>query len=219
MIKTQNLAYNPTPPLLTLPTQHTTATHPDPSPTHYHTPPATQYLTTHQTTVPLYPNPPPLHAIPYPTSLPSTATQSLHPPQTSALAPQTHYPTFSSIVIPPQSHSPHLNTQNGYQWTTQRGTTANDHIFYGKWCTMYYNNWTTWCLWWVQLQLPGANQFVLKNQLQHPGTQHKETKARSTIMGVAGGGDGGTCPPTFWKVWDRVSFVPPTFWNIFIRSI
>ena len=39
MIKTQNLAYNRPPPLLTLPTQHTTATHPAPSPTHYHTPP------------------------------------------------------------------------------------------------------------------------------------------------------------------------------------
>ena len=53
MIKIQNLAYNHPPPLLILPTQHTTATHPAPSPTHYHTPPAMQYLTTHQTTVPL----------------------------------------------------------------------------------------------------------------------------------------------------------------------
>ena len=43
---------------LTLPTQHTTA----PSPTDYHTTPATKYLTTHQTTVSLYSNPPPLHA-------------------------------------------------------------------------------------------------------------------------------------------------------------
>ena len=82
MIKTQNLAYNRTPPLLALlPTLHTTATHPAPSPTHYHTPPTTQYLTTHQTTVPLYPNPPPLHAFPYTTSPSSTPTQSLHPPQ------------------------------------------------------------------------------------------------------------------------------------------
>ena len=32
-----------------------------------------------------------------------------------------------------------------------------------------------------QLQLPGANQLILNNQLQHPGTQHKETKAQSTI--------------------------------------
>ena len=119
----------PPPLLLTLPTQHATATHPAPSPTHYHTPPATQYLTTHQTTVPLYPNPPPLHAIPYTTSPFSTPTQSLHPPQTSALAPQTHYPTFPSIVIPPQSHTPHLNTHDGYQLMTQRGTAANDHIF------------------------------------------------------------------------------------------
>ena len=60
MIATQNLANRP-PPLLTLPTKHATATHPAPSPTHYHTPPPTQYLTTHQTTVPLHPNPPPLH--------------------------------------------------------------------------------------------------------------------------------------------------------------
>ena len=129
MIKTQNLAYNRPPALLTLPTQHTTATHPAPSPTHYNTPLATQYLTTHQTTVPLYPNPPPLHAIPYTTSPSSIITQSLHPPQTSALAPQTHYPTFPCIVIPPQPHTPHLNTQDGYQRAPQRGTTANDHIF------------------------------------------------------------------------------------------
>ena len=109
------------------PTQHTTATHDAPSPTHYHTPPTTQYLTTHQATVPLYHNPPPLHAIPYTTSPSSTPTQSLHPPQTSAHAPQTHYPTFPRIVIPPQSHKPQFNTQDGYQRTTQRGTTANDH--------------------------------------------------------------------------------------------
>ena len=127
MIATQNLSYNRPSPLLTLPTQHTTATPPAPSLTHYHTPPATQYLTIHQTTIPLIPNPPPLHAIPYTTSRSSTPTQSLHPPQTSALAPQTHYPTFPRIVIPPQSHTPHLNTQDRNQRTTQRGTTANDH--------------------------------------------------------------------------------------------
>ena len=181
MIKTQNLAYNRPPPLLTLPTHHTTATHPPPSPTHYYIPPATQYLSTHQTTVPLYPNAPPLHAIPYTTSPSSTPTQSLHPPQTSALAPQTYYPTFPRIVIPPQSHTPHLNTQDGYQRTTQRGTTANDHIL--LWEVMHnvqqqLNNMMRWR---VQLQLPGANQLILNNQLQHPGTQHKETKAQSTI--------------------------------------
>ena len=54
-------------------------------------------------------------------------TQSLHPPQTSTLAPQRHYPTLPRIVIQPQSHTPHLNTQDGYQRTTQMGTTANDH--------------------------------------------------------------------------------------------
>ena len=127
IIAIQNLAYNSPPPLLTLPTQHTTTTHPSPSPTHYHTPPPTQYLTTHQTTVPLYPNPPALHAIPYTTSSSSTPTQSLHPPLTSALAPQTHDPSFPRIFIPPQSHTPHLNIQDGYQRTTQRGTTMNDH--------------------------------------------------------------------------------------------
>ena len=87
----------PPPPLLTLPTQHATATHPAPSPTHYHTPPPTQYLTTHQTPVPLYPNPPPLHAIPYPTSPPSTPTQSLHPPQ--SLPPRSLYPPQSLYTL------------------------------------------------------------------------------------------------------------------------
>ena len=56
----------------------------------------------------------------------------------------------------------------------------NGDDFLLKLCTMYKNNWTTWWRWWVQLQLPGANQLIL-NQLQHPITQHKETKAQSTI--------------------------------------
>ena len=118
LIGIQNLAYNHTPPLLTLPTQHATATHPVPSPTHYQL---------NQTAVPLYPNPTPLHAIPYTTSLSSTPSQSLHPPQTSAFALQTHYPTFPHIIIPPQSHTLHQNTQDGYQRTTQMGTIVNDH--------------------------------------------------------------------------------------------
>ena len=126
MIATQNLAYNRPSPLITLPTPHTTSTHLAPSPTHYHTPPATRHLTTHQTTFPLYPNPPPFHAIPCTASPSSTATQFLYPPQPSALAPQTYYPTFPRIVIQPQSHTPHLDTQDGYQQKTQRGTTAND---------------------------------------------------------------------------------------------
>ena len=133
MIDTQNLAYNHPPPLLTLPTQHATTTHPAPSPTHYRTPTHTQYLTTPQTTVPLYPNPPPLHAIPYTTSSSSTPTQSLHLPLTSAHAPQTHYPSFFPIIIPPQSHTPHLNTQDGYQRTTQTTQLRITIIFfYGK---------------------------------------------------------------------------------------
>ena len=127
MITTQNQVYNRHAPLLTLPTQHATDTRPAPSPTHYLTPTPMQYLINPQTTVPLYPNPSPHHAIPYATSSSSTHTQSLHPPLTSALAPQTHYPSFSPIVIPPQSHTPYLNAQDGYQQTTQRGTTANDH--------------------------------------------------------------------------------------------
>ena len=97
----------PSPLLLTLFTLHTTATHPAPSPTHYHTPPATKYLITHQTTVELYSNPLPLQAIPFTTSSSSTPTQSLHPPQTPALTPQKHYHTFPRIIIPPQSHTPH----------------------------------------------------------------------------------------------------------------
>ena len=71
---------------------------PAPSPTHYHTPPATQYLTTHQTTVPLYPNPPPLHSIPYATSNICTRTTntlsyfSLHRYPTSIPHPTPQYP-------------------------------------------------------------------------------------------------------------------------------
>ena len=111
MIATQNLAYNRPPALLTLtlPNRHATNTHPAPSPTHYDTPPPTQYLNTPHTTVPGYPNAPPLYPIPYTTSLSSTPTQSLHPPLTSAFAPQIHYPSFSRIVISPQSGTPHLN--------------------------------------------------------------------------------------------------------------
>ena len=153
-----------------------------PSPNHYHTPLPTQYLTTPRTTVPLYPNPPPLHAIPYITSSSSTPTQSVHPPLTSALAPQIYYPSFSRIVIPPQSHAPHLNTQDGYQRTTQRGTTANDHNIFL--CDVMHN---------VQQQLNNmmavmtptqasrVNQLILNIKLQHPWTQHKETQAQSTI--------------------------------------
>ena len=109
------------PPLTLVNTPHTAGHRhsPSPSPTHYHTPPPTQYLTIPQTTVPLYPNPPPLHAFPYTTSSSSTPTQSLHSPLTSALTPRTHYPSFSPIVIPPQSHTTHLNTQDGYANNTR----------------------------------------------------------------------------------------------------
>ena len=140
-----------------------------------------QYLTTPQTTIPLHPNLPPLHAIHYTTSSSSTPTQSLHPPLTSAPAPQTQYPSFSPIVIPPQSHTSITRMCTSKQ---HKGAQLRMSIifFYGKWCTMYNNNnWTTWWQWWVQLQLPGANQLILNNKLQHPGTQLKETKAQSTI--------------------------------------
>ena len=61
--------------------------------------------------------------------------QSAHPQLLlNPFTPQTHYPTFPCIVIPPQSHTPHHNTQDGYQRMTQLGTTANDHnnFFMGK---------------------------------------------------------------------------------------
>ena len=72
----------------------------------------------------LYPNPPPLHSIPYATSPSSTPTQSLHSPQTSALAPQTHYPTFPRIVIPPQSHTsiPRMGTSERHKGAQLRTT-------------------------------------------------------------------------------------------------
>ena len=134
MIATQNLAYNRPPPLLTLPTQHATATHPAPSPTHYHTPPPTKYLNTHRTTVPLYPNPPPLHDIPYTTSSSSTPNQSLHPRLTSALAPKTHYPSFppSSSHLNPTPHTsiPRMGTSEQHKGAQLRMTSdAKKHFF------------------------------------------------------------------------------------------
>ena len=47
IITMQNLAYNRPPPLLTLPTQHTTSTHPALSPTHYHTTPSHYAISHH----------------------------------------------------------------------------------------------------------------------------------------------------------------------------
>ena len=130
------------------------------SPTHYHTPSPTQYLTTHITL--------PSNCIPFPyhpmqsliqPSHPQLApTQSVHPPQTSTLAPLTHHHTFPPIVIPPQPYSLIFNTQDGYKRTTRRKRLRMTIIFFnGKWYTMYNNNWTTWWLWWVQLQLPAEN--------------------------------------------------------------
>ena len=75
----------------------------------------------------MYPNAPTLHAVPFATSSSSTPTQSFHPPRTSTLSPQTHYPAIPLIVITPQPHTPHLHSQDRYQQTTQRGTTVNNH--------------------------------------------------------------------------------------------
>ena len=108
MIKTQNLAYDCPPPFLTLPTQHTTATLPAPH----------QLITT------------PHHSM---LSLIQPADpQSLHPPQTSALAPQTHYPTFPRIVIhlnpTPHTSIPRMGTSERHKWVQLRMTI----FFYGK---------------------------------------------------------------------------------------
>ena len=93
--------------------------------------------------------------------------------------------TSPRIVIQPQSHSPHLNTLDWYQQTTQTAQLRMTIIFFcGKWCTMYNNNWTTWCRWWIQLQLPGANQLILNNQLQHPGLNTKKQKHKVQLISV-----------------------------------
>ena len=132
LIKPQNLAHNRPLPLLTLPTQHTTATQPAPSPTHYLTPPATQYLTTHQTTVPLYPNPPPLHAIPNTTSHP----QPLLNPFIVLKHPHSHhkhiiqlFPTSSSHLNPtPHTSIPRMGTSERHKGEQLRMTI----FFYGN---------------------------------------------------------------------------------------
>ena len=65
----------------------------------------------------------------------------------------------------------------------ERSTTASDHNIF-LWEVMHnvqqqLNN--MMAVMSSQPQLPGANQLILNNQLQHPGTQHKETNAQSTI--------------------------------------
>ena len=113
VIATQNLAYNRPPLLLTLRTQNTTATHFSPSPTHYHTYPQTQYLTTHQTTVPLYPNPPPLHNINYITSSSSTLLNPF------ICRKQLHSHAKHTILLFLTSTS-HLNSQDA--WVPEKDT-------------------------------------------------------------------------------------------------
>ena len=172
MITTQNLTKSDPSPLLTLPIQQTTATHPSPKP---------NITTPHQY---LNISPPirlPLTCTPIPRNSMLPLIQPAHPQLLlmSSSVSNIHTSTpntlsyFSRIFIPPQPHTPHINNQDGYKRTTQRGTTANDHnIFYGKWCTMYNNNLITWWQWWVQC--------ILNKQFQHPRTQYKETKAQST---------------------------------------
>ena len=145
--------FQPPPPLLTLPIQHTTATHPAPSPTHYHTPPATQYLTTHQT-IPFHCTLNPHHSmisIIQPAHLqpllnPFILLKHLHshPKHIIRL-----FPTSSSHLNPtPHTSMPRMGSSEQHKGAQLRMTII---LFYGKWCTMYNNNWTTWCRWWVQL--------------------------------------------------------------------
>ena len=183
MIATQN-HWQPPPPLLTLPTQHTTDTHPAPSPTHYHC------------------TPHPLSNISPPIRLPFHCTLIPHHSMLSLIQPahpqfllnlfirlkHPHSHSRHTILLFPASSShlnptlhtsiPRMGTSDRHKGTQLRMTII---FFLWKWCTMYNNNWTTWWRWWVQLQLPGANQLILNNKLQHPGTQHKETKAQRTI--------------------------------------
>ena len=94
------------------------------------------------------------------------------------------HPKHTILLFP--SLSAHLNPILQYpEWVPANDTKGHKSqlwltiiFYYGKWCTMYKNNWTTWWQWWVQLQLPGANQPILNNQLQHPRTQYKETKVQ-----------------------------------------
>ena len=114
--------------IIRLPSQHTIATHPAPLPTHYHTPPATQYLTTHQTTVPLHPNPPPLHSIPY-TTIPSS-TPARTPNTLSYFSPHRH-PTPYTLIPRMGTSERHKGAQlrmtiiffmeSDPQWTTTIG--------------------------------------------------------------------------------------------------
>ena len=138
MTATQNVSYTPHPTYYSRSPCQLTNSLPDP----------TTYSISHhpsdfRSTVP---QPSPLNAINYTTRSSSTHTQSLHSPQTSTLAPQTHYPTFPRIVIPPQ-YSGWVPAVPQLRLTTI--------FFYEQWCTMNNNNWTTRWRWWVQLQLPG----------------------------------------------------------------
>ena len=131
--------YDHHPPLLTLPTQHTTAAHPAHTPTHYHTPIVTHYLTTHQTTITLYPNPPPLQAISYTVSHLQLLLNSFiclkhshsHPKQTILL-----FPTSSSHLNPrPHAPIPRMGTSEQQKWAQLRMT-----IIFFLWEVMHNNN-------------------------------------------------------------------------------
>ena len=119
------------PPLLTLPTQHASATHPAPSPTHYHTQTPMQYLTTHETTVPLYC-----------TLIPNTQCYPLYNQlilnSYSIPSSASHICTCTPNILSFSRHChptsiPHLNTQNGYQRMTQGSQLRMTIIFlYGN---------------------------------------------------------------------------------------
>ena len=121
----RNLAYNRPPLLLTLPTQHTTATHPTSS----------QLITTpHQLR-----NISPLIRLPFHcTLIPHHSKLSVLQPAHRQLLlnpfillkPLHSHPKHPSVIIPPQSHTPHFNTKDGRQRTTQGGTAANDHTIF-----------------------------------------------------------------------------------------
>ena len=85
------------------------------------------------------------------------------------------------IVLSPHHHPTSFDDTWTHTSIPRMGTSKRHKVaqlrtiifFYGMLCTLYSNNWTTWWRWWVQLQLPVANQLILNNQLQHPITQHK----------------------------------------------
>ena len=103
MIVTQNMAYNRPPPLLTLPTQHTTDTHTAPSPTHYHTNPLRNIS---------LPMRPPVHCTIITHHSILSPIQPTHPQVLfNPFILLKHFPKHSILLFP--GSSSHLNTQDG----------------------------------------------------------------------------------------------------------